>query len=532
MTKALLKKEFSQIKKMYLTNRRKGGQGGKGVFILLIVCYFLVMISMGALDSAFAFELIPIGYGWLYYFFVLAMSFVVGIIGSIFTTAEMLFKAKDNEILLAMPIPPSKILFSRMVGVYIMGLIYELIVLFPGVILYVILAGPTVLNILFGILGMVLLGFIILAFSCFFGWIVAIITAKLKNKNILTVIIAVVFIGLFMFIRFKMNDFFRDLIMNAEAIGDALKGWGYPLYAPALGMTGNIVGMLIFLGVAGVLFGVTYWIISRSFNKIINIKPSEKKAQFKDSQIVTSGLEKALYRKELRRFLSSPNYMLNCGLGILFLAAGAIASLIASGSIKELAANLTRVIPGGANLIVVIGAFAVCVLCGFIDISAPSISLEGPSIWILQSMPVSASQVLKAKFKLAVLFAGIPAVVCAAVVMIVVQADIAAIILGVLCAGMFAVTTSLLGLRLDLRRPFLDWTNEVQPVKQSMSVLFTMLIGMLGPLVPIALYIALASIVPPAVYLAVWTVLFALFSFLLFNWLRKKGTAKFATLGQ
>ena len=37
MIKALLRKEFAQIKAMYLTNKRKGRQGGKGMFIFLII---------------------------------------------------------------------------------------------------------------------------------------------------------------------------------------------------------------------------------------------------------------------------------------------------------------------------------------------------------------------------------------------------------------------------------------------------------------------------------------------------------------
>ena len=532
MIKALLKKELAQIKKMYLTNKRKGKQGGKGMFIFLIIIYFVLMLSMGALDSLFAFNLIPTGNGWLYYFFITAMAFIFGVIGSAFTTAAMLYNAKDNELLMSMPIPPAYILLVRMIGVYFMGLIYELMVMLPGIILYFIFAGITPLNLIFGILGIILLGFVILAFSCFFGWIIAVITAKLKNKTFLTVIISVIFIGLFIYIRFAANSFFKDLIENSDAIGKSILNLGYPFYAPGLGMTGNVLGMLVFAAIAGVLFGVTYLLVSKSFNRVVNIKPSEKKAVFSESMITTASADRALVRKEFKRFLSSPAYMLNCGMGLLFLVAGAIAMLIAAGPVNSLADSILSSVPGGARLLPVLGTFAVCVLAGMVDIAAPSISLEGSYIGILQSMPISPLQVIRAKFTPAASIAGVPAIICTVIVLAVLKASIPEIILGILCTAAFITFITLLGLRFDLGKPVLDWTTEIQPIKQSMSVLFAMLIGLLGPMIPAGLYIMLAPVVPSVIYLAVWTVLFAAASLLLINWFKTKGAQKFVLLGQ
>ena len=532
MIKTLLKKEMSQVRKMYLTNKRKGKQGGKGMFIFLIICYFFLMLSMGALDSLFAFNLIPAGNGWLYYFFITAMAFIAGVIGSAFTTAEMLFKAKDNELLMAMPIPPASILFVRMIGVYIMGMIYELLVMLPGIILYFIFAGITPLNLLFGILGIILLGFIILAFSCLLGWIIAVITAKLKNKTVLTVIISVIFIGFFVYFRFMANTFFRNLIENSDAIGRTILGMGYPFYAPGLGMTGNVPGMLVYAAIAGVLFGITYFLVSKSFNRVVNIRPSEKKTAFSESMISTSGADRALVRKEFKRFLSSPGYMLNCGMGVLFLVAASVAALAASGPINTISDSILASLPGGARFAAVIGTFAACMLGGMVDIAAPSVSLEGSSIGILQSMPVKPIQVIRAKFVPAAMIAGIPSLICTVIFMAVLKSSFPEIILGMLCTASFIMFTTLLGLRFDLGRPFLDWTTEIQPIKQSLSVLFAMLIGMLGPLIPAGLYLLLAPVVPSAVYLAVWTILFAVFSLLIIKWLKTKGARKFALLGQ
>lgn len=532
MIKALLRKELAQIKDMYLTNKRKGRKAGKGLFVFLIIMYFVIMLSLGALCAGLAHGMVTEGYGEVYYTIIGAMGFLVGIIGSVFTTAEMLFKAKDNEVLMAMPIPSSKIILVRMIGVYIMGFIYELLVMLPGVIIYWCFAGITVLNFLFGIIGVILIGFLITVFSCFFGWIIAIVTAKLKNKNILTVFISVIFIGLFVYLRFKANDFFSMLITNAERVGETVDGWAYPIVAAGYGMTGDILGMLLFLGATGVLFAITYYLISRSFYRIVNIKPTESKATFRQGQIKTASAGKALLRKELKRFTSSPNYMLNCGLGVLFLVAGIVMSLIEAEQVRFITEQLGNTMFGGARLAYVAGAFAVCLIAGFTNIAAPSISLEGPYIWVLQSMPVDPAQVLMAKFGMAVLIPAIPAALCALVIEIVLGSGILMIILSVVCAVLYVALCALLGLRLDLANPFLNWTNEAQPVKQSRAVLFSMLIGILAPLVPIAIYVVLAIVVAPEVYLIIWIVIMAVFIFLLIRWLRGRGAKQFALLGQ
>ena len=44
--------------------------------------------------------------------------------------------AKDNDLLLAMPIPTSMILLIRLSGIYAMGLLYELIVMIPMVLIW------------------------------------------------------------------------------------------------------------------------------------------------------------------------------------------------------------------------------------------------------------------------------------------------------------------------------------------------------------------------------------------------------------
>ena len=51
---------------------------------------------------------------------------------------------------------------------------------------------------------------------------------------------------------------------------------------------------------------------------------------------------------------------------------------------------------------------ALCMLASMNDMAAPSVSLEGKSLWLLQSLPVTPWQVLRAKLRLQLLLTAIP----------------------------------------------------------------------------------------------------------------------------
>lgn len=77
--------------------------------------------------------------------------------------------------------------------------------------------------------------------------------------------------------------------------------------------------MLIFTDIIAVLFGVVYLILHWSFFKLATANKGAAKVQYVEKQARAASAGNALLRKEFCRFLQSPNYMLNCGLGIVFM---------------------------------------------------------------------------------------------------------------------------------------------------------------------------------------------------------------------
>ena len=535
MLKALLWKQKMELKRVYFTgrNRKKAGatkQRSAGLIILFAFIYLIMLGSFFALAALFGDTLIPYGLAWVYFMIMNILAFLIGIIGSVLSTYTILFKATDNEFLLSMPIPPVKILTARMVSVYGMGLVYESMVMIPAIVYYFIVGRPTVLAVICSVLGLFVLGFMILVFGCLFGWVIALIASKLKNKKILTVIITVLFIAAVMYVRFAASSIFRSLAEHAAQIGDAVKGWGYPIYSLGLGMSGDIVGFLVFTAITAALFALTCFLLSRSFLKIVSTKNEAVGKAFNASQIRTGNTKAALRGKEFKRFTGSPTYMVNCGLGVLFLLAGAVFLLVKMGDIRMLVAGLAQTNPMLAQMLPVVGAFAVCMLASFCDIAAPAISVEGKGIWVLQTLPVDPYDAIKAKLFVHISITGIPAVICAVVVGIVLQGNALTYIAVILCAAVFVVFSGSAMLALDLKRPMLDWTNEAQPIKQSINVVISMFGGMILAAIFAALYFLLGRFLGAEIYLLLCTVLMAVFTLLIHKWFRTKGREIFSTL--
>lgn len=536
MLKALLHKQMLEVRRMYFFNKRKGTMvtgksGSAGLTVLFVFIYLTMAGTFFALSFLIGGPLLKNGLVWIFFMIMSILAFLAGIIGSVLSTSSALFRAKDNEFLLAMPIPPMKILLARMVSVYIMGLVYESMILLPAILFYFIKGHPSLLSVIFCILGFFILGFLILSFSCFFGWLIALIAGKLKNKTVLTVIISVLVILIFLYFRIRANYLFRELAEHAQEIGEAVQGWGYPIYSLGLGMSGNAVGFLVFTAITAVFFFLTCLIMSKSFLKIVSAKDEASAAAFSEEQIHTRNVGAALRKKEMKRFTSSPAYMVNTGFGLLILVVGAILLLIKSADIRTMVHSALTQIPFlSDSSLAVAGAFAVCVIASMCDIAAPSISLEGQNIWLLQTLPVEPYQIFRAKLFVHVVVVEIPALICGGVLWIVLRPGVIAGLCMLLCIAAFVLFTAAAMLALDLKRPMLDWTSEVQPIKQSLNILFCWLGGSLLSIVLAGLYLFAGRLVGAEIYLLLCTALFVLFTVLLHRWLRGKGSLLFAAL--
>lgn len=192
---------------------------------------------------------------------------------------------------------------------------------------------------------------------------------------------------------------------------------------------------------------------------------------------------------------------------------------------------LNLLFDGEAGAMALLAVAAICMLAAMNDISAPSVSLEGRSIWLAQVFPVSGRQVLQAKLALHLLLTLPPVLVLTAVVVFVLRPTLFYAVLLFVVPALFVLLTAAMGLALNLKAPNLGWTNETVPVKQSMSVTVALLGGWGIVLVLSGLYFVVGRWTGPAVYLLLCAVALALASALLLLWLKGRGAKRFENLG-
>ena len=141
MLKLLLKKQLLEIFQAYYYDAKKNKARSRLSTAMYFALFFLLIF--GFLGGIFAFlagklcaPLAEAGMGWLYFALMGLIAILLGAFGSVFNTYAGLYLPKDNDLLLSMPIPVPALLASRLLGVYLMGLLYSAIVIVPAVIVY------------------------------------------------------------------------------------------------------------------------------------------------------------------------------------------------------------------------------------------------------------------------------------------------------------------------------------------------------------------------------------------------------------
>lgn len=172
----------------------------------------------------------------------------------------------------------------------------------------------------------------------------------------------------------------------------------------------------------------------------------------------------------------------------------------------------------------------ILLLCAMGIVTAPSVSLEGRSLWIVQSLPVEPWQVLRAKLRLHLLCVGAPALVSAVLLAAALRLGAVQAVLLMLLTLAFVFFGAQTGLLWGLRLPNLTWTNETAPIKQGAATALALLTGWAAVLLLAGGYILLHGRLAPEGILALAAALLTIVNVLLRRRLQTVGTARFASL--
>lgn len=531
MIRALFKKQLAQVFAFLYTDTRRGTRRQGRKLLLTLALYAFLFLYLGAamfLMAKMLCELLcPMGLTWFYFALVALLSAVVGVIGSIFSAHASLYAAKDNDLLLSLPIPVPLVLLSRLVGVFATGFFYLSIVWYPALLAWLLYGECTPLGVVFALLIPLVLALLVLALSCVLGFVVSLIAAHTRHKSLLITLLSLALLALYFWGYSKLLSKLTELLSMLDSLAQGVKNFLFPFYHLGRAAEGNALSMLIFTAIAAGLLAIVYTVLSFTFLRLATANIGTAKRTYRARTVRAGNVSLALLRRELQRFFTTPIYLLNCGLGLFLLPVCAILLFVMRGKILPVLSLLPAELEGLTALLL---SAVLCMLVSTVDITAPSVSLEGKHLWLMQSLPVSAWQVLRAKLTVPFLL-GLPALAVALPFALAAfsVSGLYLLLIPLVCVA-FLATVSLLGLVMNLLFPNFKWTSETVPVKQSVSVTVTLLGGWAFVVALGGAYYLLREHLAPAVFLALTLLLLCALDAGLFLWLRTRGSKRFAQL--
>ena len=509
--------------------RQKHRKLMKGLVIgLLIYGALTISAMMGFFFSGLAGPFAQAGLGWFYFALSGLNAFAISFLSCIFIAQPMLFQARDNDLLLSLPIPPGTILLGRMATLYLFGLVIGLLCLLPPALVWAFEVGMSAVGWLYFALICLTLPLMALALSSILGWALAVISARLRRKTAIVILLSVVFMLGYFALMSQMNSLLARLVKEGQRLADAFRRLLPPAYHLGMALAdGNGLSLLVYLLYALIPFAMIWLILRRFFIRIATSNPGAPRAKYVEKPLKAISPTLALTRKELRLLFQSPMYLLNSGFGLIFMLALPALLIIKPDVLTPLLAEF-KVPP---DMLGMAALAALCLMASSVMISAPSVSLEGKTLWMAQSLPLSPGQVLTSK-AYAHMAVGIPAALISGLALgLVLRLDAFFILTLALIPAMVVVFVGLCGVYINLKFPKFDWNSQTEAVKQGASVIITMAAGFAAVALPGLLYaLVLRKSMADSIFLLLYALILALMSAALFVKLLRHSDRDFVAL--
>lgn len=477
MLKSLLKIYFASYGKLF-RGKTKAKSAGKALLyaLLLIYAFGIFIFTYYQIFKSFAPVLYGMGHGWLYFVYTDIMAFGLMCIFSVFASKTTLYEAKDNDLLLSMPIKPGTILLSRMVSLEIVNLVFGLIVMIPAAVAWYGQMPFTALSITGFVVTGLLLSLLALALSSIFGWLLAAASSKMRKKVLFETVLSVIFLVAYFAFFAQLNGIIQDLVNNADAISERLDSVFLFRWIGDACADGSVSSMLLAALCELLPFAVVYAILSATFIKTATAKKGAAKVKYVDRGQKVSSPMAALRKKEWRLFLSNSTYIINCGLGAIFILAAGVALLIYREDVSYFVEVLCVMAPEIGDYLLPLCMLIIGLLGSVSVPSIAAVSMEGRSLWLLQTVPVRPQIILRAKLGVSLWLYMPPVLLCVAALLLTVKAELVLTVLSALFPVLLVTLICVLGLVVNLRHPNLSWENPAQTIKRDPAVLIAMLL--------------------------------------------------------
>ena len=373
-------------------------------------------------------------------------------------------------------------------SMYLSNMLLGALVMLPGMTVCGILVKPAFTFYLYGILAIPFLPLLPLTAASVLGALIAGISSRWKHKNLISILLTILLICGILTGSVRMSGMDESQLSTAlQELALVLEAQIRSTYPPALwvadAMTQGKLSMLsLFLGVSIGCFLLFLEALRPFYGNICRLLGTrEAKGNYRMKELQAKSIHISLLERELRHYFSSSVYVVNTLIGEVMTES--VESMLGIPGIAE------RTLP---------------LLLGFLPammpITACSISIEGRHWWMLQTLPITKKDMVRSKVT-ANLLIFLPFYLLSEILLLIALRPDA---MGILCLLVMPVVYMLFsaraGLAINEKFPLFNWENEIRVVKQSASVLLSLLVSSITALVPFVVLAVCPGIPAYAVY--------------------------------
>jgi len=451
--------------------------GGLALFVILMTFLsfmYIIMISEG-LNMFGSLDILPS--------LMMAVTSLVVLTTTIFKVKGTIFAFKDYDLVMSLPVSTTGIVASRLFLLYGINMLFVCIIMIPTTLIYGIMANPSLEFYIISLITLFFIPLVPITLASILGTFVAYLSSRFRYKNLFNIVFSIIMVLFLMFFPAFIGSGGQELVDMSRLLTNQVNEL-YPLaklYTKSVNSY-NILSLVMFIGISVGLFILYSLVVGRAF-KWLNSKmlTGASGIKFKMGEQKVSSPFTALYKKELKRFFTTPVYLLNTGFGVILATIGIIALLVIEspiGGYFDISFDIGQYMSvpeiGGA-----IGVFGPLMISFFIMLSSTtsaSISLEGKNLWILKSLPVSEKTIFFSKIGVNITVLA-PLIIDIFILLLILSVNFVQGLIMIIIAILSITFVSIFGLLINIIFPNFNWTTETVAVKQSASTLVSMLGG-------------------------------------------------------
>ena len=437
------------------------------VVSLLIVAFFAVSFFIGW--QAFLLFDVFEGFEKLVFFNGFMLALIIVLFLSVMKISGLSYTSNnDADLLLSLPLKRTTIVASKAFTKYLFDLAFVFPLLFPYFIVYQIQVSFSITVLIAGIISVIIIPLLSVGLTYILDFLVSRLFNKSRFASLFkTFIILIFLVGIIIF------SFLSGMLFDSMDPNDID---GFVSSIPVIGwftnfvIDGSLISFIWIVLLTAPLIFLGIWLYAKTFGKNLSgYRSANTKLNFSDQKSVFG----SLLSKEIKRYLGSPMWVINTIIGPIFLIIVTIVIIIAGTEVLLPFVGDFDIF----NPIYLMLFFASSAI--LTTISASSISLEGKNLWILKSTPISETKIFMAKATLNILFFAPVSLVCSILLAISLNFSFSEILLFLSIPILINIIMSFAGVLINLFLPKLNWQSEMSVVKNSGSVLVTMLTGVI-----------------------------------------------------